>query len=120
MDILIKKHWLSGIDSPEDIDPSRFLGKKFHTVDDDGKEVTVIAEEILGSIKYPWKYQLNCQGKSYFISVLDLFGQAAGYRFTKDDIEEFEKDFKTAMVAKNRAPSIWDRAKLQRKIWTPK
>lgn len=120
MDILIKKHWLSGIDSPDDIDPSKYVGRTFKVLDDEKREHKVVAEEILGSIMYPWKFQINAMGKSYFISALDLFGQVAGYFFSPADIEEFEKDFRTAMVAKNRAPSIWDRAKLQRKIWTPR
>lgn len=107
--LLIKKHWLQGVDSPEDIDPSKYLGKKFKVRDDDGREMSVIAEEILGSIKYPWKFQINSKGKSYFISALDLFGQGSGYQFTKDDINEFESDFKTAVVMENKNYRLFQR-----------
>lgn len=113
----LPKSWIGGIDSPDDIDPTVHIGKKFKVLDDNKKEVTIVCEEVLGSLRYPARFQVNAKGASYLISMLDFFGQANGHFFTKDEIAEFEKAFQDVKV---RANAGWQPSWMRKKIWTPR
>lgn len=54
-------------------------------------DLIIECEEILGSVIYAHRFQINCKGKSYLISMLDFFAQMNGEKIAPEDIKAFNE-----------------------------
>lgn len=93
----IKQYWT--LDKPED--PNKYKGRMVRVKDDNGNYRVVEIEEVLGSLKYPTRFQVNSGGLSYLISMLDFLAQMNGETVSEEDCKEFEAAFDGAYVKKS-------------------
>jgi hypothetical protein len=108
----IRKYAMSG-EVPE---MKQFIGRACRITDDKGNKRVIEVEEILGSLKYPTKFQVNCRGASYFISMLDFFAQMNGEYVSDADLAAFDDSVFFVHEQKNKQPFLHS-PRTKGKLW---
>ncbi len=98
-------------------DMKAYIGRAVRVKDDDGNLRVIECEEILGSLRWPTKFQINYRDKSYLISMLDFFAQMNGERVSEDEIKAFDDTVFFVEERKNPFPFLHSP---KGKLWKPK
>lgn len=102
----VQKRFKWAIEAPTTQQMESYVGRFVRVKDDDGNDVVVEIEKIVGNIVKVTKFEIISKGKHYLISMLDFFAQINGEYVSPEEIALFDE---TSFNVANGRKRTWNK-----------